>query len=118
MRNILVVKLLETPRLLAPEKGKLLADEIRKVLASTKTISVDFTDYEFLSSAFLNHAFGQLCIDLDWHADVFHQKVKIVGLDQDDAEELELAIDNAQTRRSLIKRGINPKEYYASLIPA
>lgn len=118
MKNIIVVRLLETPCLLAPEKGKLLADEIRKALASSKSVSVDFADYEFLSSAFLNHAFGQLCIDLDWHADVFHQKVQIVGLDEDDADELELAIDNAQTRRSLIKRGINPKEYYASLIPA
>jgi hypothetical protein len=118
MRNIIVVKLLETPCLLALEKGKLLEGEIRKALASAKSVSVDFTDYEFLSSAFLNHAFGQLCIDLDWDVDMFRHKVRIVGLDEDDAGELALAIDNAQTRRSLIKRGINPKEYYASLIPA
>ena len=118
MKTIGVVNFLETPCLLAPEKGTLLADEIKRLIKSARNVSVDFTDYEFLSSAFLNHAFGQLCIDLDWDAATFNKKINVVALDEDDVDELTLAIDNAQTRRSLMKRGIKPEDYYSARIPA
>ena len=118
MKSIKVVELLSTPCLLAPEKGTSLLSEIQNSIKSSPSVVVDFTGYEFLSSAFLNHAFGQICIDQGWDTDKFHKKVKTKGLDEDDVDELELAIDNVQTRRSLIKQGINPEQYYASRLPA
>ncbi|MBI3193656.1 MAG: STAS-like domain-containing protein [Ignavibacteriae bacterium] len=117
MNIIHVISLIGSPCLLAPEKGATLAETIRKSLQSHQTITVDFSGYEFLSSAFLNHAFGQLCIQLGWDINSFHQKLTILGLDGDDMNDVELALDNAQTRRSLLGQGINPEEYYSSRLP-
>ena len=118
MKTLKVVDLLETPCLLAPEKGVTLLSIIVKALKSSPGITVDFDGYEFLSSAFLNHVFGQICIDEGWNVEKFHKTIKIKGLDEDDVDEVELAIDNAQTRRSLLKQGINPEQYYSSRLPA
>jgi len=117
MRTIRVVDYLGTPCLLAPEKGETLAAELKIELQAQNHIQVDFSGYEFLSSAFLNHAFGQLCIDLNWDTKTFRQRVLITNMEEDDLEDLELAIDNAQTRRGLILRGENPDQYYSSRLP-
>ena len=118
MKTINVIDVVGNPCLLAPDKGAQLAAEIRKALRKTSRVEVDFSGYEFLSSSFLNQAFGQLCLDLDWDNKAFFRKVKIAGLQQDDSEELELAIDNAQTRRALVKKGISPQEYFSARMPA
>jgi hypothetical protein len=118
MKTINVVEVVGNPCLLAPDKGAQLAAEIQKALRKTSKVAVDFSGYEFLSSSFLNQAFGQLCLDLDWNSKAFFGKVKIIGLQQDDLEELELAIDNAQTRRALVKKGISPHEYFSARLPA
>jgi hypothetical protein len=119
MKTITVTELLETTCLLAPEKGALLASEIRNSLGFfSHAVVVDFAGYQFLSSAFLNHAFGQLCIDEDWDIEDFRKKISVKGLDEDDLNELELAIDNAEVRRKLMKKGIDPEEYYSRRIPA
>jgi hypothetical protein len=118
MKTIKVVEVVGNPCLLAPDKGAQLASEIRKALRKASKVGVDFSGYEFLSSSFLNQAFGQLCLDLDWDNRAFFRKVKITGLQEDDLEELELAVDNAQTRRALVKKGISPQEYFSARLPA
>ncbi|HEY9167746.1 MAG TPA: STAS-like domain-containing protein [Candidatus Kryptonia bacterium] len=119
MNTIRVVKLFDNPVLLAPEKGEELCTKIKAGLKRFGNVKVDFAGYEFISSAFLNRAFGQLCIDLDLDTEEFHEKVQIMSLSQDDVDDLELAIDNAQFRRKLIKQGVTDiGEYFASRLPA
>lgn len=118
MKTIKVVEVVGNPCLLAPDKGTQLASEIQKSLRRNSKVGVDFAGYEFLSSSFLNQAFGQLCLDLDWDTKAFFRKVKVIGLQEDDLEELKLAVDNAQTRRTLVKKGISPQEYFAARLPA
>lgn len=118
MKTIKVTEVVRNPCLLAPDKGAQLASEIRKALRRSPKVEVDFSGYEFLSSSFLNQAFGQLCLDLDWDAKAFFRKLKITGLQEDDLDELELAIDNAQTRRTLVKKGISPQQYFSTRLPA
>lgn len=117
MNTIRVVELLGTPCLLAPERGIQLAAEIKKSIGFLSRVEVDFTGYEFMSSAFLNNSFGQICLDEGWDSEKLHKKVKIKGLDEDDLDEFALAIDNAQSRRVLLRQGIN-SEQYLSRLPA
>ena len=119
MNTIRVTKLFDNPVLLAPEKGEELCKKIKAGLRRFDVVKVDFFGYEFLSSAFLNRTFGQLCIDLDLSAEEFKEKVKILNLSEDDSDDLALAIDNAQFRRKLIKQGVTDiGEYFASRLPA
>jgi hypothetical protein len=106
MKVIHVVRLLGTSHLLTTDGGAAVASEIKKQLQAQPQVSVDLSGYELLSSAFLNHAFGQLCIDLNWDAKTFHERVSIVGMADDDLDEL--ALDNAQMRRVLINKGQSP----------
>jgi hypothetical protein len=118
MNTIRVVDFLGTPCLLASEKGTILASELKRLLQQYKEVTVDFTGYEFLSSAFLNRAFGQLSIDLNLDPGRFHERVHILGLQEDDLDEVRLSIDNADTRRLLISKGENPDHYFSSRLPA
>lgn len=118
MKKLQVVAFLGTPCLLVSEKGDVLAAEVRHQLDSNGQVNVDFGGYEFLSSAFLNHAFGQLCIDMNLDVPLFHNRIRVSGLQEDDAEELELALDNAQTRRTLLMKGTNPDQFFSSRLPA
>ncbi len=118
MNTIKVTKLLDNPVLIAHEKGEELCRKIKAGIERFGNVKVEFSGYEFLSSAFLNKAFGQLCIDLDLSAREFAEKVEITNLSEDDLDDLALAIDNAQFRRKLINQGVkNLREYFASRIP-
>ncbi len=119
MKSIKVVDLLGTPCLLAPELGQSLAARIKDSLGLfSSSVKVDFEGYQFLSSAFLNHAFGQICIDEDWDTPKFEKKVSVVGLQEDDLDEMRLAVDNAQARRNMIRQGISPETYYSAHLGA
>ena len=118
MIKLKVVDVINNPCLLAPEKGKIIADLIKASLEKHDFLVVDFTGYEFLSSAFMNHALGQICIDLDLDKNTFQEKIKIEGLQDDDIDDVTLAIDNAQLRRRLHKKGVSPEEYYSTRLPA
>ena len=115
MKTIKIVEILGTPVLLAPDKGERVRKEIERV---NEEVIVDFEGYQFVSSTFLNHAFGQLCIDKGWTADVFSKRVKIQNLQEDDVDELSLAIDNAAMRLTMIRNGIDPKAFFATHLPA
>lgn len=111
MRTIKVVEILGDPVLLAPDKG----ERIRKEIEHSKDpVIVDFDGYQFLSSTFLNHAFGQLCINNCWPAATFHEAVKVVNLQDDDIDELDLTIGNAEMRLGMIQKGIDPLEFFAT----
>jgi hypothetical protein len=118
MTTIKVIDIVGSPCLLASEKGDIVASTIQGALKTTSFVEIDFAGYKFLSSAFLNHAFGQLCIDLNWTSDAFKKNIRIIGLDEDDMQDVELAIENAQTRIQLLKRGIQPEQYFAQHITA
>ena len=119
MNTIRVVKLFDDPVLLAPEKGEELCSRIKAAIKRFGSAKVDFSGYKFLSTSFLNRAFGQLCIDMDIDADEFQKKVEISNLSEDDMDDLELAIDNAQFRRKLINQGVKDLgEYFATRLPA
>jgi len=117
MKTIRVLDITNNPCLLAPEKAEKVAESIRKYLKNGDTVQIDFTGYEFLSSAFLNRAMGQVLIDLDIDKNKLDSIVKVTGLQDDDADDLALAIDNADLRRKLLKKGVSPEEYYSSHVP-
>lgn len=120
MNTVRVVKLFDNnPVLLASEKGEELCAKIKDVIKRFGSVKVNFAGYEFLSSTFLNRAFGQLCIDMNWGTEKFRKNVKVMGLDDDDIIDLEVAVNNAQLRRKLIKKGVTDlKEYFDSRLPA
>lgn len=112
-----VVEIVNNPVLLASDKGDKLYRHIKKALGAKpfKEITLDFEGYKFLSSTFLNHAFGQLCIDLKISEKQFFNKIKFVKLDEDDLEEVTLSVLNAQLRRGIIRKGHDEKKFYASI---
>jgi cytochrome b involved in lipid metabolism len=116
MKEINVIDLLNSPVLLAAEKGELLYEEIKKHSKSKVKVPVNFKGYKFLSSTFLNNAFGQLCIDLNLDEKSFFEKVKVVGLNEDDTDDLNMVISNAQFRKKLIEDKINVQEFYSSFM--
>jgi len=118
MKTIKILDITENPCLLAPEKAVKVAEKIKKYLQNGETVQVDFSGYEFLSSSFLNRAIGQIIIDMDLDKKNFKYSVKIAGLQDDDVDDIYLAIDNADLRRKLLKKGVSPEEYYTSHIPA
>ncbi len=118
MKTIKVVKLLESPCLLAPEKGELLFEKIKNELKKSEKIILDFSEYQFISSTFLNRAFGQLCIDLCLSIKDFRNKIEIRNLDEDDLDEVELTLHNAQMKRKLIDKNIDFKKLSESMLPA
>ena len=112
-----VVEILNSPVLLASEKGDKLYMHIKKALGEKpfKEITLDFDGAKFLSSTFLNHAFGQLCIDLKISEKQFFSKINFINLDEDDLDEVKLCVLNAQMRREIIKKGHDDKKIYASI---
>lgn len=114
---IKVVEILNSPVLLASDKGDKLYKLIKKTLGAKpfKEITLDFDGAKFLSSTFLNHAFGQLCIDLKISEKQFFSKIKFVNLDEDDFDEVKLCVLNAQMRRDIIKKGHDEQKIYASI---
>jgi hypothetical protein len=117
MKIINVVALVDNPCLLAHDKVASLLQSINDGLKKSDSVVVDFTGYEFLSSTFLNHSFGQLCIDNDWDETTFKRKVFIKGMEEDDLDDVALTIHNAQVRRSLIHKSISPADYYSQRLP-
>jgi hypothetical protein len=118
MQALHVLNIVGSPVLLASEKGETLKLAILKALESLPLVIVDFTGYQFISSTFFNYAFGALCIEEAWNQDDFNKNIKIQGLSEDDAEELELCLFNVQQRRNLLAHDINTEEFYATRIPA
>src|SRR5690349_3104989 len=102
MRTVQVIALLNgDPVLLAPDKGTRVKDEVKAQLEAGNKVVLDFTGYKFISSTFLNHLFGQLILEMSMSAEALREKVEILGLSEDDREDVELTLYNAQQRQDL-----------------
>lgn len=114
MITINVISILSSNSLLTAEKGKELLSAIEKGLNSSSSIIIDFSGFSFLSSSFLNNSFGQLALDRNWEFDTLKKHIQFNGIDEDDLEEIELAVFNALSRRNLINKGIDPQAFYSA----
>lgn len=112
-----IVEILDSPVLLASEKGDKLYRLLKKAIGTKpfKEITLDFEGYRFLSSTFLNHSFGQLCIDLKLSEKQFFNKIRFNNIDEDDLDEVKLCVLNAQMRRDILRKGHDEKKIYSSL---
>ncbi len=116
MKKILVVEALETSVLLSSDKGKSLFYIIVEELKNHKKIILDFSGYEFISTTFLNNSFGDLIVTYNWDNESLKQHIDIVGLSEDDLDDLHLAVSNAKYRKDLIDKGLSPQEIYETYI--
>jgi|GEM_PF-2226138 hypothetical protein len=111
-----VVDLAGSPVLLASEKGDRLYLILEQKLSDTgEKIELDFEGYKFISSTFLNHALGQLCIDKNLNEEQFFNKISILNLSEDELDEVKLCVANAQMRRAIREKGFNENEFYSNL---
>ncbi|MES2764463.1 MAG: STAS-like domain-containing protein [Bacteroidota bacterium] len=118
MRNINVIELLDSPVLLAPDKGLHLLSEIEKQIKNLGKIKLDFSGYQFLSSTFLNHSFGKYCLNNELSKSKFFERIEIVGLSDDDLEEVEDVVYNAEMKWKLIRKGHNPDNFPSRFVSA
>jgi hypothetical protein len=118
MQALRVLNIVDSPVLLASEKGEILKLAIIEALENSPFVIVDFLGYQFISSTFFNYAFAALCIDKEWSKVKFDEHIQIQGLSEDDADELELCLFNVQQRRKLLESNVNTEEFYATRIPA
>lgn len=118
MQTIKVCEYLNTTHLLSPDKGKVLRDVILKKLANLDKVTIDFEGYEYLSSSFLNEAIGNIIIEQKLSSKNFKERILWKNLSKDDEIDLLLAIENAETRLELVKKKIDPDEFYRSTLPA
>jgi hypothetical protein len=115
MKTIKVIELLGSASLLAPEKGTHLRTALGDLLkAGENQITVDFAGYEYLSSTFLNHSIGQLCMDFEMDVEEFRNRITLKGLNDDDIGDANLALQNANIRRKLLAKQIDVQDYYAT----
>jgi STAS-like domain of unknown function (DUF4325) len=112
MKKISVVEILGTPILLSTDKGKSLFYIIIDELKHQKNVILDFSGYEYISTTFLNNSIGDLIVTNNWNVETFNQHITIVGLPEDDLDDLYLAISNARYRKDLMDKGLNPKDIY------
>jgi STAS-like domain of unknown function (DUF4325) len=113
MKTIKVVSLFTTSGLLSSEKGKILLENILKSLDNSGSkVVIDFSGYEYLSSSFLNHSFGELIILKNWSMEDFNSNLEIINLMEDDMEDLNLSVFNAIQRKKMLDKGLNPEDVY------
>jgi len=112
MKTLKVIFALETAHLLTAEKGSALLQLVKSELNSEDIVELDFSGYEFISSSFINSAFGDLCLENRWDIQDFYSRIKFSCIDKDDIDDIELAIFNAKHRRELMDSGKNLSDYY------
>ena len=117
-KRVKVIELCLDPYLLTAADGDVLYRRLRDIHKDGEQVQVDFNGCSNISSAFLNRAFGRLCIDLDWTSDYFRKSVEMIDLCEDDIDDVELTLDNAQFRCRLIRQGVTDlKDYFEARIP-
>jgi len=114
MITINVVKLIGSSSLLSSNKGITLYEELNNFLKEHRQITLDFFGSEYLSTIFINHSLGQLCVDMGWDITKFYEHFNIINISEEHQASIELAISNAYHRYNLIAQKLDPKEYYSS----
>ena len=118
MLSIKVCDFLKTSHLLSPDNGKKLRENVVEGLSTNDSVELDFQGYEYISSSFLNEILGKLLIDNQWSIGEIKQQVKWINISEDDETDFSIALENAETRLKLIKKNINPEEFYRKQLPA
>ena len=118
MKKISVIAALNTTVLLSTDKGKSLFNFLVNELANNTKIILDFSEYSFISSTFLNNSFGDLIIHFNWDLNSLFEHLEIIGLSEDDFEDLILSVSNARYKKDLIDKGLNPEEIYSNYTTA
>ena len=115
MKTIKVVELLGTASFMSYEKGSKLLEIVLEELERNNVVEIDFTGYSYISTSFINNSFGELALRNGWDFKEFEKHIKLVALDEDDTDDVKLAIINANNRSLLINNGINPESFYAHI---
>jgi hypothetical protein len=114
MKKISVIEALTTSVLLSTDKGKSLFYLIVEELKKHDRITLDFSGYEYISTTFLNNSFGDLIVTYNWDFEILKKHIDIIGLSEDDIDELKLSVNNAKFKKNLIDKGLNPEEIYSN----
>jgi hypothetical protein len=117
MSKIKVCEFLNTSHLLSPDRGKVLKEEIERLLLDNEQVNLDFRGYEYISSSFLNESFGKLIIEKEWTLENFQEKITWKNISEDDETDFLIALNNAETRLNLIKNNIDPEKFYRTNLP-
>jgi len=116
MTKLLVTEFLSTNQLLSSEKGKKLSEKIIELLKLNENVEVDFYGYLSIGSSFINRAFGDTCIALNFSPNDFKEKIVLKNIDEDDVDDIMLSVYNAVNKLQLLKAGKNLEEYYSSTL--
>lgn len=114
MKKIKVVDKLKSSNLLSSVKGEILYQYILAQLDQMNSITLDFSDYEYISSTFLNSTFGKLLVSKNWTKEQFFDMIKVIGLSDDDMSNLMLSVQNALFKNDLLLKGQNIEDVYLS----
>lgn len=115
MNNIIkVVNAINSTSLLSSVKGAILYQLIIESLENNEKIILDFSDYEFLSSTFLNSTFGKLIIDKNWNKEQLFKNIEVRSLSEDDMDRLMLSVQNALFKNEIILTGQSIEDIYSS----
>lgn len=117
MSIIKVCEYLKTSHLLSPDKGKVLKEEIDRLLLDNDQVVLDFQGYEYISSSFLNESFGKLIIENKWSLKDFKERITWKNISEDDETDFLIALNNAETRLNLIINNIDPEKFYRTNLP-
>lgn len=91
---------------MTPEQGAELRSQIAELLhAGGDVVVVDFDGYRYLSSMFINQAFGRLAVDENLDQAEFFRRLELLNLSDDDLDKVKLSLVNAMNRRRLMQRG-------------
>jgi hypothetical protein len=112
MKTIKVCDFLGIENLLSPNKGKVLREEILRILSLQDTVVSDFDGYKYISGSFVNESIGKLCIQNRWSEKTLRKKVTWKNLSDDDEIDILIAIENAQTKIYLIDKNIPQDQFY------
>ncbi|MEE9432519.1 MAG: STAS-like domain-containing protein [Melioribacteraceae bacterium] len=117
MNTIKVVDFLNSSNLLSSSKANTLYSYILEQLEKFDSITLDFSGYESISSIFLNYTLGNLIVDKKINSkEQLFDIVNIVGLSDDDREEVILSVQNAIFKNNLLLEGKNIEDIYSSYL--
>ncbi len=111
MTRLTVCDFLQSTHLLAPEMADRLRAEITTHMAEGQ-ITLDFINYDYISSSFLNSLLGKLIIEQQWSLEDLLEHIQWENVVEDDEPDFLIAIDNALTKRRLIDNDVDPDEFY------
>ncbi|MBL7975196.1 MAG: STAS-like domain-containing protein [Candidatus Kapabacteria bacterium] len=103
--------------LLNAEIGTSLCSSMEKVYSKFGSVTVDFSDTQFMSTAFLNHSLGQFCMNHKLEYENFFNIVQVTSLDEDGMDDIRLVVFNAVERWKSLESGYDLEQLYNVELP-